>query len=196
MSGWIRFIIFIIFFVVMGVTLQVLRQKMDAHEPENHHVEGGALTQGQEGQPVLEEFEVGTEIEEKEEQLKEDESNLRDIESFGELTMVALNSIKNQDQALKTAVKHPHETPIQVVKNGLALGEIAKRIEEDPTTKPEALNFYSNCSMEEKAPESTRALCYNRFLRLSKELHHHSIQPKIEAKIPKRIQKLAHVLGY
>lgn len=70
------------------------------------------------------------------------------------------------------------------------LGELAERIERDPSLRPQALGFYQACALNAELFRAVRALCFNRAQLLHADLHH-DIWSYDPARIPQDVIDLA-----
>ncbi len=86
--------------------------------------------------------------------------------------------------------KELHTTPLPVREAGVRLGQVAELLERSPGLKPEGLDFYQRCSLQQEAPTPIRALCLNRALRLYAELHK-GVWDFDRALIPEKVLELS-----
>lgn len=91
---------------------------------------------------------------------------------FHAFTARVLTELPRKTELRKLTPAQAHEAPAPIREAAVRLGEVADRVARNPGLKPEALEFYQNCSLQEELPDSIRALCLNRALRLYAELHH------------------------
>lgn len=81
-----------------------------------------------------------------------------------------------------------HHFPAPLESAGKAMGEIAKRLKNDPALLPEALAFYRDCAQDAALPDSVRALCFSDHQRHGGESSATPIDP---GQVPEKIRRLA-----
>jgi len=74
-------------------------------------------------------------------------------------------------KAQQLTVKEAHGHPQILTDSAVDLGELAQKIESNPSFKPDALGFYQNCALSSQVLKSVRALCFNRAQTLSVDIH-------------------------
>lgn len=80
------------------------------------------------------------------------------------------DSLPAKDKLPALKAEEVHGTPKVVVQAGIELGKVAEKIQEMPSLRPDALEFYKDCALDPQVFRSIRALCFSRAQLLNVEL--------------------------
>lgn len=89
--------------------------------------------------------------------------------TFAEYLDSVYNGLPKQVDVQMNAPKDGH--PEALKEAAFELAEVADRVAKTPFLKPEALEFYQKCALDQGGLQSVRALCLNRAWRAYAELH-------------------------
>jgi hypothetical protein len=90
---------------------------------------------------------------------------------FRDFTDRLLRELPKTKDLQSLPAQDAHSTPPAIREAAVQLGQVAELLSKNPELKPEGLDFYEKCSLTQDYPNSVRALCLNRALRLHAELH-------------------------
>lgn len=112
---------------------------------------------------------------------------------FVEFLAEVSERLPKRAQVKNLSPQEVHGRPEILKAAAVDLGEIAQRLERDPSLRPAALEFYKDCALDGEVFRSIRALCFNRAQLLSVDLHQDvwDFDPKA---IPKDVIELAKKL--
>lgn len=109
---------------------------------------------------------------------------------FAEVLAAVAKKLPTFKDAQNLTAKEAHGHPRLVTEAAAEMGEIAERLERDPSLRPQGLGFYQACALNPELFRSVRAVCFNRAQLLHAELHQ-DIWNFDPTKIPKDVIELA-----
>ncbi|MBS1983902.1 MAG: hypothetical protein JST16_06995 [Bdellovibrionales bacterium] len=93
-----------------------------------------------------------------------------------------------QSDLRKLTTQQAHHFPAPLEKAGALMGEIAERLEKDPSLTPEAVKFYAGCALDDQLPSSVRALCLANYTKRDPKAPH--------LNVPENIKRVAQSLNF
>lgn len=82
-------------------------------------------------------------------------------EQFGALTEQTLRELPTANDLKNLSTEEAHDYPEPLARAGAPLGRIAQAVNDQPSLKPQATRFYSDCARSEAIVVPVRALCYS-----------------------------------
>lgn len=109
---------------------------------------------------------------------------------FAQFLRETAQKLPTKDQAKGLDARDTHGHPAILTQAAAEFGEIAERLERDPSLRPQGLEFYQQCALNAELFRSVRALCFNRAQLLHADLYA-DIWHYDPAQIPKDVIELA-----
>lgn len=85
-------------------------------------------------------------------------------EQFAALTERTLHELPTALDLRNLSEEEAHDYPEPLARAGVPLGRIAQAVHDQPSLKPQATRFYSDCAKSETIVVPIRALCYSHVL--------------------------------
>lgn len=109
---------------------------------------------------------------------------------FLALTERILRELPTKRELKELNSREVHLATPQIKESALKLAQVAEILSQSPSLKPQGLEFYQQCSLDDQLLTPVRALCLNRALRLYAELHH-QLWPYDRERISRQVVELA-----
>ncbi len=117
--------------------------------------------------------------------------NIHSAAEFSALTADVLRALPQLKALQGLNDEAVHNTPDIIREAGVALGQVAQLVHDNPAYEEAGVRFYDECTLQGGGINSIRALCYANLKRLSTKLK----LPLEEEKYPADVRRLAaHIL--